>query len=135
MRSLARENMYKLAFSFEFTREFAEHSLQEFCEDVTLEESDIAYLKNFYYLYFQNYDTLLQKLKDNLVEKNFERIYKSDVVVLLCAICEIDFVKTPKKVAINEAVNIAKKYGAGDSGRFANGILGTIYGDINGENN
>ncbi|MFA4831366.1 MAG: transcription antitermination factor NusB [Patescibacteria group bacterium] len=36
----------------------------------------------------------------------------------------------PAKVAINEAIEIAKTYGGSSSGRFVNGILGAIYNDL-----
>ena len=36
---------------------------------------------------------------------------------------------TPVKVVINEAVELAKTYGGENSGRFVNGVLGTIAGD------
>ena len=35
--------------------------------------------------------------------------------------------QTPEKVAINEAVELAKKYGTDDSARFINGVLGKVY--------
>ena len=38
--------------------------------------------------------------------------------------------KTPEKVAINEAIEIAKTYGGITSGKFVNGILGGIYKDL-----
>ena len=37
----------------------------------------------------------------------------------------------PAKVAINEAIEIAKTYGGPSSGKFVNGVLGAIYKDIN----
>ncbi len=39
----------------------------------------------------------------------------------------------PAKVAINEAIEIAKTYGGPSSGKFVNGILGAIYKDLNEE--
>ena len=38
--------------------------------------------------------------------------------------------KIPAKVAINEAIELAKSYGGQSSGRFVNGVLGTIYNDL-----
>jgi len=38
--------------------------------------------------------------------------------------------KIPAKVAINEAIEIAKSYGGQASGKFVNGVLGAIYNDI-----
>ena len=38
--------------------------------------------------------------------------------------------KTPLKVAINEAIEIAKAFGSNSAGKFVNGVLGAIYKDI-----
>ena len=38
--------------------------------------------------------------------------------------------EVPPKVAINEAIEIAKKFGGPSSGRFVNGVLGTIYKEM-----
>ena len=38
--------------------------------------------------------------------------------------------EVPPKVAINEAIELAKNYGGESSGRFVNGVLGTIYREI-----
>jgi N utilization substance protein B len=36
----------------------------------------------------------------------------------------------PPKVAINEAIEMAKNYGGPNSGKFINGVLGTVYREI-----
>jgi N utilization substance protein B len=68
---------------------------------------------------------------DSLIEANAEhwhkdRIAKVDLAVLRLAIAEMTFMEdpTPEGVAINEAVNVAKKFGSEESGRFVNGVLG-----------
>jgi len=38
--------------------------------------------------------------------------------------------ETPPKVAINEAIELAKTYGGDSSARFVNGVLGTIYREM-----
>jgi N utilization substance protein B len=38
--------------------------------------------------------------------------------------------EVPPKVAINEAIELAKNYGGPNSGRFINGVLGTVYKEI-----
>jgi len=51
-----------------------------------------------------------------------------DLSILRIAIFELLFLKqTPPKVAIDEAVEIAKTFGGENSHRFVNGVLGTIY--------
>ena len=41
-----------------------------------------------------------------------------------------DYEKVPPKVAINEAIELAKSFGGESSGRFVNGVLGTIYREL-----
>lgn len=55
-----------------------------------------------------------------------EKINKIDLCILRLAIYEIHYMDTPPKVAIDEAVEIAKTYGAESSPGFVNGVLGAI---------
>ncbi len=41
-----------------------------------------------------------------------------------------NYEEVPPKVAINEAIELAKSFGGGASGRFVNGVLGTIYREL-----
>lgn len=60
-----------------------------------------------------------------------EQITLVDRNILRLGIFElIFFTETPPKVAINEAIEIAKAFGGGTSGKFINGVLGAIYEDI-----
>ncbi|KKS69685.1 MAG: N utilization substance protein B-like protein [Candidatus Azambacteria bacterium GW2011_GWA2_42_62] len=59
-----------------------------------------------------------------------EQINLVDRNVLRIGICELLFGKreeVPPKVAINEAIELAKSFGGETSGKFVNGVLGTIY--------
>lgn len=60
-----------------------------------------------------------------------EQITLVDRNILRLGILELFFFKeTPPKVAINEAIEIAKAFGSRTSGKFINGVLGAIYEDI-----
>ncbi len=57
-----------------------------------------------------------------------EQISSVDRSVLRLGIYELEFLKeVPPKVAINEAVELAKTFGGETSGKFVNGVLGTLY--------
>lgn len=57
-----------------------------------------------------------------------EQIASLDKNILRLAIYELLFTsEIPPKVAINEAVELAKTYGSDNSSKFVNGVLGTIY--------
>jgi N utilization substance protein B len=66
-------------------------------------------------------------LKRNIHNYELERLSAVDRNVLRLAIYEMIFSQqTPRAVIINEAINIAKKYGTEESGSFVNGILDQI---------
>ncbi|MBU2595230.1 transcription antitermination factor NusB [Patescibacteria group bacterium] len=70
---------------------------------------------------------------DELVEKAapewpIEQIAVIDIAILRLSIYELLFCKDiPPKVAIDEAVELAKTYGGANSSKFINGVLGTVY--------
>lgn len=55
-----------------------------------------------------------------------ERMAAVDRNILRMAIFELTYTTTPVRVIINEAVELAKRYSTEDSGRFVNGLLGTV---------
>lgn len=55
-----------------------------------------------------------------------EKINKIDLAILRLAVYELTETKTPKKVVIDEAVELAKRYGGESSPSFVNGVLGKI---------
>lgn len=67
-----------------------------------------------------------------------EQITAVDRNVLRIGLFELLFSKkeeVPPKVAINEAIELAKSFGGESSGRFVNGVLGTVYKEIEGMEN
>ena len=63
------------------------------------------------------------QIKEVLVDWQFNRISKIDRDILTIAVAEIVFLQTPAKVAINEAIELAKQYSDEDGHRFINGVL------------
>lgn len=61
-----------------------------------------------------------------------DKIAPIDRNVLRIGLAELLFGdgKVPPKVAVNEAVELAKSYGGDSSGKFVNGVLGTVYRDM-----
>ncbi len=56
-----------------------------------------------------------------------EKLNKIDLAILRLAVYELENTKTPPKVIIDEAVELAKEFGGENSPSFINGVLGTIY--------
>lgn len=69
-------------------------------------------------------------ISKSAVEWPFDQIALVDRNVLRIGVYELLFVdkeEVPYKVAINEAIELAKNYGGTNSGKFINGVLGTVY--------
>jgi N utilization substance protein B len=64
-----------------------------------------------------------QVLEDAMVAWQLKRLARIDRDILRMAVVEIKFLGTPEKVAINEAVELAKIYSGEDGYRFINGVL------------
>lgn len=72
-------------------------------------------------------DAIISK---SAVEWPFAQIALVDRNVLRIGVYELLYVdhnEVPYKVAINEAIELAKNYGGANSGKFINGVLGTVY--------
>ena len=63
------------------------------------------------------------RLERAMVAWQLKRLARIDRDILRLAVIEIDYLGTPKKVAINEAVELAKRYSGEDGYRFINGVL------------
>ena len=125
-----REQVFKLLFRVEFnTPEDMPEQIKLFIED----NEEVTYQKDADYIE-KRFSQIQEKLPeiDKLLNENTEgwdttRMGKVELTVLRLAVFEIVFDKDiPGSVAINEAVEIAKKYGQENSGGFVNAILAKI---------
>lgn len=64
-----------------------------------------------------------EALESAMVAWQLKRLARIDRDILRIAVAEMDYLGTPDKVAINEAVEIAKRYSGEDGYRFINGVL------------
>lgn len=122
-----REQLFKLLFRVEF------NSLDEMPEQVKLffQDDEIEYTEAVVESIQDKYTKIQEKLPeiDGLLNEkaegwNTERMGKVELAVLRIAVYEILYEEDiPDMVAINEAIEIAKKYGQEASGGFVNAIL------------
>ena len=121
-----REQIFKLLFRVEFNsmEEMPEQEQLFFEEEDTAKEEDAAYVS-------EKYNKITEKLTkiDALLNEKAEgwdttRMSKVDLTILRLAVYEIMYDETvPTGVALNEAVELAKKFGQDASSGFVNGIL------------
>lgn len=122
-----REQIFKLLFRVEFNSK-EEMAQQEafFFEDeenVTTEENN-AHISQKFNKIIEKIDLIDQALNDKVQGWNTERMGKVDLTILRLAVYEIMYdQEIPTGVAINEAVELAKKFGQDSSPSFVNGVL------------
>lgn len=128
-RSEIREQAFKLIYSLEIQKkELLEEQIELYIEanEIT-NKNAVEYIKDTALGIEQNREEIVQKIEKNLKsEWKIDRISKVDLAILKLAIYEIKYKDIPFKVVINEAVELAKKYGEDSSKNFVNGILASI---------
>ncbi|MBI4038204.1 transcription antitermination factor NusB [Candidatus Daviesbacteria bacterium] len=67
-----------------------------------------------------------ERIKKAAPQWPIEKINRIDLAILRLAAFELLLKKTPPKVVIDEAVELAKKYGSDSSSAFVNGVLGKL---------
>lgn len=78
-----------------------------------------------------NLDSIDQIIEKSAPEWPLEQIAKIDLEILRIAIFELYIArKVPPKVAIDEAVELAKQFGGENSSKFINGVLGTVVKEL-----
>ena len=85
------------------------------------------YCNDLYSLLCNKKEELDTKISEYSTGWKLERMPKTDLAVLRLAACELLYMTDiPSAVSINEAVELAKKYGTADSAGYVNAILGKI---------
>lgn len=132
-RSELRESIFKLLFMDNFNRaeEMPEQLTLYFDtldrEQSGLSEQDQAYMEQKYRHVHEHLDSIDKLLNDTASGWKISRMSKVDLNILRLAVYEMVYDdEIPVRVAINEAVEIAKRFGGDDSASFINGILGSI---------
>ena len=128
-RSEIREQAFKLIYSLEIQKkENIEEMIELYLESNEITNKNaIEYIKDAIYGIEEHKEKILEKIEKHLKSDwRIERISKIDLSILKLAIYEIKYKEIPFKIAINEAVELAKKYGEESSKNFVNGILASI---------
>lgn len=131
-RKSARENAFKIIYNCALMKE-PPHDMCEYFEETRKDElwaeesmsaKDIEYMKAVVFGAAETKDVLNEKIAPLLKKWDVERLPKVSLALLQLAIYEIDNMDdVPDRVAVNEAVELAKKYGEDDTYKFINGVL------------
>ena len=130
-RTKSRELAFKLIYTREMQKEVGEDELEIFLESNEIEDEEVKeYLKDILFGVSENEEKINELIKKNLKENwKIERVSKINLSLLKVAIYEILYKNLPYKVAINEVVELAKKYSDEQGAPFINGVLASIVKD------
>ena len=128
-RTEQREHIFKLIFGADFN-DVAEHTVQtelyfEQVEGAT--EKDISYISEKAQKIMEKVEEIDTLINEHTTGWKTTRMNKVDLTILRLAVYEIKWDEdVPTGVAINEAVNLAKKYSSEDGASFVNGVLAKL---------
>ncbi len=127
-RKSAREAAMSLLYQRIFTENYDIDALRNMVDNqLVLDERDISYIEEILAGSSKYMDRIDNIIRENSKGWKFERISKVDLSILRLALYEILFCDDiPESVTINEAVELAKKYGGEKTSSFINGILGSF---------
>ena len=128
-RSAIRELAFKLIYSLEIQKQVdLEEQINLYIEaNEIVNKNAKEYIDDAIMGIEKNKEEIIGLIEKNLkADWKIQRISKIDLSILKLAIYEIKYKNLPYKVAINEAVELAKKYGEETSKNFVNGILASI---------
>ena len=120
----AREIAFKLTYEMVMTGDYNPETRDELlengnCDSVNYINSAISGIK-------EHYDELKALIVKYAKGYEFDRIYKTDLALLLLSCYELKYTETPHAVVVNEAVELAKLYSDTRSHTFINGILASV---------
>lgn len=122
-----REEIFKLLFEKELTDNNVEKRIEETIKENKIKkEEHIEFLTSYVNDIIANEDILVEKIKEILDGWTYERLGTLEKVLLKISFYEIIIKKVGYEIAINEAVELAKKYSYDDTKEFLNGILARL---------
>lgn len=128
-RRALREHIFKIIFSYEFDiKEDFEQHVNYYLDELGSEDpAAINHIREKSLKVIELVEEIDARILANTKDWTLERIAKVEVAIIRLAVFEVFYDNgVPASVAINEAVEIAKKYGGDSSPSFVNGVLANI---------
>ena len=129
-----REEIFKLLFE----HELIDNNIDKRINDVINEENfkkdeEIDFLRSYVTEIIENQNILIEKIREVLDGWTYERLGTIEKVLLKISFYEITIKDIGYEIAINEVLEIAKKYSYNDTKDFLNGILAKLVQNIKDE--
>jgi len=129
-RHRAREHVLKALYALELGEQSSEEICATLIDNGGVDETVLEFARELFgkvAQYTPKLDVYISRLATNW---DIERLAVVDKNILRMAICEVEHLPdVPIKVAINEAIELAKKYSTLESASFVNGVLDKVMRD------
>ena len=129
-RTEMREHIFRMVFSYEFNSDQEmPQQMQLYFEQLDQEpkEEDIAYIRDKALNIILKSEEIDEMLNEHVTGWETSRMNKVDLSILRLAVYEMKYDEdVPVGVAINEAVELAKKYSGDEGPAFINGVLARL---------
>ena len=133
-RSAMRELAFKLIYGIEMqNNEESAEQVELFVQNNDIKDTKvISYLKDIQKGLEEKSEDINSLIENNLKENwSLERVSKVNLSLIKIAVYEMVYKELPYKVAINEVVELAKKYSDDTAPQFINGILASVVKEKN----
>lgn len=130
-RRKIREEIFKLLFEYELINNDIEKRINDVITEENLKkDEEIDFLRSYVTEIIANESILIERIKDILEGWTYERLGIIEKVLLKVSFYEITIKNVGYEIAINEVLEIAKKYSYNDTKDFLNGILAKLIKNI-----
>jgi N utilization substance protein B len=129
LRSQVREEIFKILFRYPFTSEGEmEEQIAFSLEELAgKSEENIQYIQNKVRAIIEHTEQLDQTISEHCEGWNLNRIGKAEIAIMRIAVYEMLYEEeSPQSVAINEAVELTKRYCDEEAKGFVNAVLGKV---------
>lgn len=126
-RHLARETAFQVIYQIDVGKNDVEQALLARLNESTLDEAGKKFCQQLVKGTINNLEKIDEMIEQYAVDWPISRMLSVDRNLLRLAVFEIIYCDDiPNKVAVNEAIELAKSFGSEDSAKFINGILGNL---------
>lgn len=132
-RKRSREIAMELLFSMEISKNSYEQTIESFIEnyEMDLKTIDLEYIKEVMKSVVDHKEEIDEIIKNSLINWTIDRVSKVNLTIVRLAIAEMLYINdVPEVVAINEAIELTKKYSDDKSVSFVNGALDKAFKNI-----
>ncbi len=131
-RRAAREGAVQILYGYDFYKAEDKGGFFDFAADESEIETN-SFAKELFVGTAENLEAIDGKISENARGWSLSRISKVSLAIMRLCVYELIYTDVPVAIAINEAVEIAKKFDKDDAPAFINGVLNSIAKGLNKE--